>query len=73
MKYRKLTLRRMSPLARDLAKLVNTLDSCTTRLANFQAKLASFETHARLMGAEIDQCPSNPQFHSVSISTLSDP
>lgn len=52
MAYRKKTLRRMSPKARQYAKLVTDLESVTRRLKNYLPTVQELELWARAAQAE---------------------
>ncbi len=47
MTLKKRTLRRMSPLQRDVGKLLNELDSVRRKLRNKLEKIGDLETYAR--------------------------
>jgi hypothetical protein len=51
MAYRKLTIRRMKPVAREGAKILNDLDSIRRRMKNWLAKVEDIEMDARALDA----------------------
>lgn len=51
--YRKSTLRRMTPEARELAKLSNEMQSALNRFRNRLEKIAELELKARAMDASL--------------------
>ena len=49
MAYRKLTIRRMRPVTREGAKILNDLDGIRRRLKNWLAKVEDIETDSRAL------------------------
>jgi len=51
MAYRKLSLRRMKPITREGARILNDLDSVRRRLKNYLAKVEDIEIDSRALDA----------------------
>ena len=49
MAYRKLTIRRMKPVTREGAKILNDLDGIRRRMKNWLAKVEDIETDSRAL------------------------
>lgn len=51
MAYRKLTIRRMKPVTREGARILNDLDNIRRRMKNWLAKVDDIETDSRALHA----------------------
>lgn len=51
MAYRKLTIRKMRPVTRDGARILNDLDSVRRRMKNWLAKVEAIEANSRALEA----------------------
>jgi len=73
MAYRKLTIRRMRPVTREGAKILNDLDSLRRRMKNYLTKVEDVELDARALakGRELNMCdnkPFNPDMQLVALT-----
>jgi len=60
MGYRKLTIRRMKPVTREGAKILNDLDSLRRRMKNWLTKVDDIETDSRVLAAMLKAKAARP-------------
>ena len=60
MAFRKLTVRRMKPVTREGAKILNDLDSLRRRMKNWLAKVDDIETDSKVLAAMLKAKAAHP-------------